>query len=160
MKIFTAILFCTSLVWGQWIGNVDTVKSSTYQVRNPNPAGAPIAVTQIGLEYHVMDMNSDPVPVDLKVFFPLWPDNARNLANCVRWFNKVQTRELALNVYHLPGYWDSSKSPWPYLQISIAKGAREIYTYDLSGHDVWLFKASDVTCSEVMDWRAPYFVNP
>jgi hypothetical protein len=143
-------------------GNVDTIQFQSYQAVNPDPSGMPLTVAQIGIEYHVMDMDSSPVPIDLKIFFPLTsltPAGKRNVDNCVRWFNKVQTAELRLDINHQPGFWDGSKSPWPYLQITFVKDTQQIYTTDLNGNPVWLWDGKDFECWEVMDGRAPYFPN-
>jgi hypothetical protein len=96
----------------------------------------------------------------MKIFFPLMPDDARHVNNCIRWFNKVQAQELKLNFNGQPGFWDGLKSPWPYLQITFKDGTQQIHTHDLNGNDVWLWDGKDVQCWEVMDWHAPYFPNP
>lgn len=163
--VFLFVLFCTFSLYGQgnllvFTGNVDRIQQVTYQVYNPDPAGAPVTVQQIGVEYHPMYPNGDPEPIDLRILFSFWPNNTRNLDNCVRWFNFVQHRELAFNINGQPGAWDGSKSPWPYLQITFAPGTKQIHTFTYpDNQEVWLWDSKDVQCWEVMDWRAPYFPN-
>ena len=158
----TVLLLASTVCLAQnvFIGNEDTIKSGTFQAVNPDPNGTPLAVTSIGVEWHVMDMDQNPVPIDLEIHFLLWAGGSpRNLNDCVRWFNRVQARELSLDIDHLPRRWDGNASPWPYLAISIAQGAKQIFTHDLNGNPMWLWDAKDVQCWEVMDWRAPYFPN-
>lgn len=141
-------------------GNVDRLHYSEVQVVNPDPAGAPLTVPIIGVELHFMDMGPGFWPIDLRIYFPLMPNNARNVENCVEWFTKTQNREVALNINHQPGWWDGTKSPWPYFQVAIKPGTQQIHTWTVDGAEIWLWDANDVQCWLADDNLAPYWQNP
>jgi hypothetical protein len=142
-------------------GNVDRIQYNTVQVFNPDPAGTPLTIPVIGVEYHYLDPAPGFYPVDLKIFLPILTDDPRGIENCVEWFGKTQEHELALNTNRQPGQWDPLKSPWPYLQVNFNPRVTQVQTWVVNpdgtqGAEIWLWKNTDVQCQQIADNLCPY----